>query len=370
MADQPDGPVPAPLGRRLTRRRLLVTAGGFVAAAAAGAMGGRLLADRLRPRTIRLGILQGTQTLWRYFALQRTQLLDPLGHHVEFANFPADAPLLDAFLRGDLDVMANLPTVLPLLAARGVAAQLFLPIAWLKEGYPLVVRQDSNARGLADLAGKPVAAFPLDQPGMVYWRALALTNHGFRLEERLSLRHVVSPEEPLLQGEVEGAFVASPAWAALKSAPEFRLVSDLSSEWRRFSGSARLPIFGGYVARREWIAERRGFVEDLLRLHAEAMERYMADRAGFLAAVSRNDGLPEVGPADNQAIATYLGYDDVQPARLSVTDDDVADYEKLFPLLLQSGFLADPPPAARELFYISPLRRPRSYRESPGGLSV
>ena len=360
MDEQPDGPAPAPLGWRLTRRRLLATAGGFVAAAAAGAMGGRLLADRLRPRTIRLGILQGTQTLWRYFALQKAQLLEPLGHHVEFANFPAEAPLQDAFVRGELDVMANLPTVLPLLAARGLATQLFLPIAWLREGFPLVVRRESAARSVADLAGQPVASLPLDQPGMAYWRALALANHGPRLDEHLSLRQVASPEQLLLQELVEGAFIASPAWATLKNAPEFRLVSDLSSEWRRFSGSGRLPIFGGYIARLDWITEQRGFVEDLLRLHAEALERYTTDRTGFLTIVSRQNGLPEVKPEANQAIATYLGYDDVQPQRLSISDDDVADYERLFPLLLRSGFLAGPPPAARALFYVSPLRQPRS----------
>lgn len=364
MDSQPDSPARAPLVRRLTRRRLLVTAGGFVAAAAAGAVGGRLLADRLRPRTIRLGILQGTQTLWRYFALQKARLLEPLGHHVEFANFPAEGALQDAFIRGELDGMANLPTVLPLLAARGVPVQLFLPFAWLREGFPLVVRRESAARSVADLAGRPVASLPLDQPGMAYWRALALANYGLHIENHLALRQAASPEQLLLQGQVEGAVIASPAWAALKTAPEFRLVSDLSSEWRRFSGSGRLPIFGGYIARRDWIAEQRGFVEDLLRLHAEALERYTTDRTGFLAAVSRTNGLPELEPEANQAIATYLGYDDVKPERLSVSDDDVADYEQLFPLLLQSGFLVEPPPAALSLFYVSPLRRPRSsYRD-------
>jgi hypothetical protein len=123
--------------------------------------------------SVRLGIAPGTQTLWRYDASRNDDLIKPLGYAAEFVTDPDEPSLRSAFVSGKVDVIASLVPTVASLAQSGVAAQLFLPIAWLREGYPFVVTRDSGITGLADLRGRRVGTYPLDHPGMLYREALA-----------------------------------------------------------------------------------------------------------------------------------------------------------------------------------------------------
>ena len=89
---------------------------------------------------VKLGIYGGSQTLWRYMAYKKDEMLRPRGYEVSFTRYPTEGALQAAFLKKDIDVIATLPTDVPSFVEDGRQVQFFLPIAWVQEGYPLIYR--------------------------------------------------------------------------------------------------------------------------------------------------------------------------------------------------------------------------------------
>jgi ABC-type nitrate/sulfonate/bicarbonate transport system substrate-binding protein len=307
-----------------------------------------------QPQEIRLGISGGTQTLWRYVANRNDELLRPQGYTATFTVFPDEDELRAAFVRGDLDVIGTLLPQVPALAEAAVEPRFFLPIAWLAEGLPLVVFRDAPFQGVEDLEGHRVSTLPLSHPGFAYWRAFALANYGLRLERDWQLVEDPFPESALQSQIVQAAIVASPAWVELRADSRYKLISDLATEWRRFSGSSRPPVFGGYVARETWLASHKTFVADFVRVHEEAMRSFQRDRSAFFESIAApGSGANPILPATvHEGIAAYLGMDAVGPERTRLTRQDIADYERIFPLLAQAGYLRAAPPSAERLFLL------------------
>ncbi|MDO8689211.1 MAG: PhnD/SsuA/transferrin family substrate-binding protein [Dehalococcoidia bacterium] len=307
---------------------------------------------------VNMGITGASQPLWRYVAQQRDKLLTPSGYLVSFTSYNSEAELRKAFLNGDIDVMATLPPQVPALAQEGVNAQYFLPIAWLKEGYPIVVPVESGIHSLSDLDGKKLSTFQSDHPGFAYWQAFIQANYGFRLVDRTSLVMSLNPGEPLLNGDADAATLDSVAWGQLKGTGKFRVVSDLATEWAKLSGSSRPLAYGGYVARKEWLDENQQFVEDFIRANYRALQDYKKDQKTFMdIAGAYSEGGAQSIPADVlQSVADYLGMSQVGADRAYLTDADVADYDKIFQLLAKTGYLRGSVPPTASFFYISGAR--------------
>ncbi|MBI3977657.1 MAG: ABC transporter substrate-binding protein [Chloroflexi bacterium] len=338
---------------RQTRRAFLGQAGRLALGIGLAAAAAPLLAGC--KQSIRLGIVAGTQTLWRYVAYRKDELLGRLGYDPIFEVYETEAALRDAFLARRVDVIATLPPLTPALAESGADVQFFLPIAWIREGYPLVVPAESPARKLTDLVGKKVGVFPLNHPGFAYWRAFIFKNYGFRVEERLTVREDNDPASLLLNGEVDAGVVDSMVWAAIKDLGQFRVVSDLATEWKAISGSPRLLMYGGYLARRDWIQGQKKFVDDFIRVNFEAYQRYKSEPVQVIAGATSYSG-DHVAPLSdeaNRAIARYLGYDDAPAERMHISPEDAADYETVFRLLAECGYLAAVPRNVAGLFYIA-----------------
>lgn len=305
-----------------------------------------------------MGIVQGSQPLWRYVAQQKDQLLAPSGYQVSFASYPSESALKDAFVKNEVDVIATLPPQLPMLAQAGLNVQYFSPIAWLKEGYPIIVPNDSPIKTPADLDGEKLSTFPSDHPGFAYWQAFVQENYHFRLADKTSLIIGLSPEAKLFSGDADAATVDSVVWGQLKTQGQFRVVSDLATEWARLSGSSRSLLYGGYVARQDWIQKNPKFVEDLISANFRALQAYKKDPKAFMdvAAAYSDANAPQI-PADIlQAVGDYLGMSQVDAERVYVTDGDVADYDRVFQLLTKTGYLRGSVPAASSLFYLSSSR--------------
>lgn len=319
-----------------------------------------LACSSLRADTVdvHMGIVGASQPLWRYVAQQRDKLLGQSGYLVSFTSYPNEAELKKAFVNKEIDVMATLPPQLPALLGDGVNAQYFLPIAWMKEGYPIIVPKDSAIRTPADLADRKLSTFPSDHPGVAYWQAFFLANYGFRLTDKTSLVVSQRPEEKLVTGEADAATVDSVAWGQLKGSDAFRVVSDLATEWTKLSGSSRPLVYGGYVARRDWLDKHKKFVDDFLRANYQALQTYQKDQKAFLdAAAVYAEGNAQPIPADIlQSVADYLGMSVVTPDRAYLTDADVADYDRVFQLMAKAGSLRGASVPAAGFFYLSESR--------------
>ncbi|MDP2726768.1 MAG: MqnA/MqnD/SBP family protein [Dehalococcoidia bacterium] len=304
-----------------------------------------------------MGIVGGSQPLWRYVAQQRDQLL-PSNYLVSFSIYPNESALKSAFLNKEVDVIATLPPQLAALSQAGVQAQYFSPIAWLKEGYPIIVPTASAIRSPADLAGAKLSTFPSDHPGLAYWQAFIQENYGFRLADQTSLVISQSPEDTLLNNEADAATVDAVAWGQLKGQGKYRAISDLATEWAKLSGSSRPLMYGGYVARKEWVDKNQKFVDDFTKANYQALQAYQKDQKAFLerAAAYADPNASSMTNEVLQSVADYLGMSQVAPERAYVTEADVADYARLFPLLAKTGYLTGSVPPAGNFFYLSPSR--------------
>jgi ABC-type nitrate/sulfonate/bicarbonate transport system substrate-binding protein len=343
-----EGVANAPTSRLARRRQIIRWAAGGIAALGIGYVGYRVVVGS--KRGARLGIAPGSQTLWRYVAQRKDEFFGPLGDDVAFETYPDENALRSAFVSDTIQVMASLVPTVASLADAGVAAQLFLPIAWLKEGYPFVVPVDSPIHTLADLLGRRIATYPIDHPGMAYWLALSLATANLNLLS-LNPTESLSPDALLQQHAVDAACMGGAQWAALQRNQSYRKVADLETAWRLVSGSARLLIFGGYIARRELIQQQPELIGDLMKVHVQALRAYKQERASFLKTTSDYAGGPVMQDSDNQAQATYLGYDDVDVDRMTIGDQDVQDYQRLFGLMAQGGYLRAAPRDVGSLFY-------------------
>jgi ABC-type nitrate/sulfonate/bicarbonate transport system substrate-binding protein len=335
------------------RRRNLLRWGavGAVVALGAGYLGYQAY---VTPKlSVQVGIAPGTQTLWRYVAQKKGTLFAPLGYDVTFVNFPDEASLRTAFLGGKLDIIATLVPTLASLADAGESAQMFLTIAWLKEGYPFIAPTSSPIKGLTDLAGHKIATYPLDHPGMAYWQAMALATANVNLAS-LNPVQTLNPDLALVQKSVDAACMGGSQWAALSQDQSFHKLTDLQTIWRQLSGSDHLLLYGGYLARPSWLAAQTAFVQDFVTAHQQAFQSYKQDRQTFLDVTAAYDNGPHMTSAENQAQATYLGYDDVGPERVAISSQDVADYRRIFGLMAAAKVIQSAPANPDSLFASPP----------------
>jgi ABC-type nitrate/sulfonate/bicarbonate transport system substrate-binding protein len=339
---------------RVVRRRQIIRWGliGAGAAAAVGVAGYEVIQSSTP--TIRLGIAPGSQTLWRYVAQRKDDLLGSLGYNVSFAAYPDEATLRKAFVDGQLEIIASLVPTVGSLSLDGIKAQLFLPIAWLHEGYPFVVPGDSSIVGLKNLPGRRIATYPLTHPGMAYWEALLLAGAQVNLAG-LHPSETLSPDLALLQKTVDAACMGGAQWASLGSRGGYRKLADLQTAWSAVSGSKRVLLYGGYIARADFLQQQAKFVADFTRVNLQAFQAYKSGPSPFLqvTAAYQDNAAPQMTVGDNQNQATYLGYDDVDSTRMTISQEDIADYGRLFGLMTDAGYFRAPISDVSSLFYRS-----------------
>ncbi len=296
-----------------------------------------------------LAIAPGSQTMWRYLAVKSDELFAGKSYQLQFQAFVDETALREAFTGGQVDIIASLVPTVALLALQGLDVQFFLPIAWVREGYPLVARDSAHITHLTDLRGKKVALYPSDHPGTAYWRAVLLSSYKMRTED-LDVQYTLAPDALLTSGQVDVAMLGSVQWTRIQPASNYVKITDLQTEWAKISVSNRMLMFGGYIAHRSFLDSKEQFVRDFARAHIDAFQLYRSNKRAVLEAVSSEEAGPTVSYAENEAIARYLGYEDVDPTRVLIDDQDIADYNRLFGMMAEAGFLASNPSDAARLF--------------------
>ncbi|MDO8671363.1 MAG: twin-arginine translocation signal domain-containing protein [Dehalococcoidia bacterium] len=350
-----------------------VTRRGFLRGAAVAGLGVALGAPLLSLATgcssdgdgngnVKMGITMGNQTLWRYLASKKDQLLKPLGYNVTFANYQNDDQLFADFVGGKIDVCATIVNSLPSLSATS-DVQLFLPIAWMKTGFPIMAPAASSLRSVADLQGKRLAILSASHPSTLYWEALVRENYGFSLKEKanvadLATLQAANPVDPLRDGKADAAVMESSALTELLPAGAYRQIGDLRTEWIKVSRSDRLLVYGGYAAKSQWLKTHDRFAEDLIRVNYEALKAFKADRASFIDAATAygGDNAPRMSKESSAYIADYLGYDDVEAERVYLSSVDAEDFRKLMALFAKVDILKAPAPDVANYFYLSGKR--------------
>ncbi len=327
----------------LTRREVLGAAirlGGL--AALAGPLASLAAACETAGPRVRLGIAGGSQTLWRYLAISGDAFLGQSGYQTEFRTYPTEAEAAAALQSREIDVLASVISALPEVRQASGDIRFFLPIAWLEEGFPIMVPGDSPLQSVADLAGQPVAIYPERHPATLFWRTLVQANYGQDLLSAWRVNASPSPESVLDVRSTVAGMVASTSIQAFES-QGYRQLSNLSREWEKQRTSDRLMIFGGYMASAAFLRNYRPFVRAFVQANQDALRRYQQEQLAFLEIVSRpQEGLPAIPLAENQAIARYLGLGAVAPERMRLDQVDVQDASRLLDLMRAAGVTSQP----------------------------
>ncbi len=336
-----------------SRRRFLGNAlkiGGAVALAGSGLTGligcssGQQGAPAAKAALkVRMGIVPGTQPLWRLLGNRNAEWLGPLGYDVEFINFTDEATMRTAFVNKDIEVYTSTIPATPSLVEQTGPCQFFMPYAWIRQGLSFFVKKESSIQSMADLKGKRVSVFPMAHPGFAYWRAALVANYGFKIEDQFQLIHSNQPDLAVDTGDAEAAIVGGWAWVQRRETGRYRLVADLYSEWKKALGSDRLLILGGAVARTEWIKQNQQFVNDYLKVARQGMEFMHKDPKAFYAEAAGWSGggtAPPLKPEQAEFLAQYDGLVDAGPERVHLTAADIEANRKVFTYLHQSGYLS------------------------------
>ncbi len=335
---------------RITRRQALRSAGALgLGALVMPLLQGCAAGLFASPVKATLAIAPGSQTMWRYLAVKSDELFAGKNYQLQFQAHVDETALREAFTSGQADIIASLVPTVALLALQGLDVQFFLPIAWVREGYPLVARKSAGVTHLTDLRGKRVALYPSDHPGTAYWRAILHSSYKMRTED-LDVQYTLAPDSLLTAGQVEVAMLGSVQWTRIQSDSNYVKLTDLQTEWRKISGSDRMLMFGGYIAHRSFLNSNEQFVRDFAQAHIDAFQLYRSNKKVLLEEISGELAGPPVSYEENESIAHYLGYEDVDPMRVLIGDQDIAEYNRLFGMMVEAGFLMSSPPDAARLF--------------------
>jgi ABC-type nitrate/sulfonate/bicarbonate transport system substrate-binding protein len=307
--------------------------------------------------SVKIGITSGSQTIYRYVCTKADELFPPLGYEVECKVFPDEGVLRTAFVTDEIQITVTLPPLVPSLIEAGQDVQFLMPIAWITQGYVMAVPADSPYQSMDDLKGKKVATWRREAPGWAYYQATIRKIYGQNYDEFFDPLEVAGrPHEALELGQVEGAVVASISWADMKETGKWRGVTDLAAELKKALDMDHLVMYGGYIAKRSFIEEHNEFIEDFLKVSYEAMKEYKTNKEAFLKVVAdyEGGGAPKMEMGKTEFIAWYLGMDDAPAERMYITEMDVKDYEQIYSLLYECGWLESPVEDIDKMFYVSP----------------
>jgi ABC-type nitrate/sulfonate/bicarbonate transport system substrate-binding protein len=307
--------------------------------------------------SVKIGITSGSQTIYRYVCAKSGELFPPLGYEVECKVFPDEGGMRAAFVTDEIQITTTLPPLVPSLTEAGQDVQFLMPIAWITQGYVMTVAADSPYQSMDDLKGKKVATWRREDPGWAYYQATIRKVYGQNYDEFFDpLEVAIRPGQALELGQVEAAVVASISWVDMQDTGKWRGVTDLATELKKALNIDHLVMYGGYIAKRSFIEKHNQFTEDFLRVSYEAMKEYKANREAFLKVVAdyEGGGASKMEMGKTEFIAWYLGMDDAPAERMYITEADVKDYEQIYSLLYECGWLESPVEDIAKMFYVSP----------------
>ena len=217
-------------------------------------------------------------------AMKAAGVLDDLPFPVEWSQFPAAAPVLEALNAGAVDLAAAGDAPVTFSLAAGLQGRIISVVRTTGAGTAVMVRPDSPIKSAADLRGRTAAA---NRGSIAHHLLLAITEaqgwpaNGIRMAN-------------LLPGEAKSALAsgAVDAWcswgvyiAQSKLAGEVRVVADGSG--------GLLPNQSFVVASDTVIAGRRAALSEFTRRLAVARSWAQAHPADYARVLAAEIGVPE-----------------------------------------------------------------------------
>ncbi|AWN43596.1 ABC transporter substrate-binding protein [Methylobacterium durans] len=256
--------------------------------------------------------------------MEAAGVLDGLSYRLEWSEFPAAAPLLEALNAGAIDAGGVGDAPFTFAAAAGVPVKAFLAFRNRQDGLAILVPPDSPVRTVADLAGKRIAT---NRGSIGHQIVLAALEEAGLPADSVSFRFLPPADAKLALAL--GAVDAWSTWEPYTSAAELaglvRVVRD---------GNGITPGLSFAVASETALRTKRALLADYAQRLARARAWALNDPGPYAAAWSKLIGLPEAVPLRWFGRAAYR----TVPIDAAV----IADEQRIIDLYVRAGLI---PPA-------------------------
>lgn len=253
--------------------------------------------------------------------MEAAGVLDGLPYRLEWSEFAAAAPLLEALNAGAIDAGGVGDAPFTFAAAAGVPVRAFLAFRNRQDGLAILVRPDAPIRTVPDLKGQRIAT----NRGSIGHQIVlaALEEAGLPTD---SVRfHFLPPADAKL-ALASGAVDAWATWEPYTSAAELaglvRVVRD---------GNGVTPGLSFAVASETALTSKRALLADYATRLAQARAWALKDPAPYAAVWSKLIGLPEAVPLRWFGRAQYRAV----PIDATV----IADEQRIIDLYVRAGLI-------------------------------
>jgi sulfonate transport system substrate-binding protein len=257
--------------------------------------------------------------------MEAAGVLADLPYRLEWSEFPAAAPLLEALNAGAIDAGGVGDAPFTFAAAAGVPVKAFLAFRNRQDGLAILVMQASPIRRVADLKGKRIAT---NRGSIGHQLVLAALEEAGLPASAVTFSFLPPADAKiaLASGSVDAWSTWEPYTSTAELAGLARVVRD---------GNGITPGLSFAVASDGALKAKRALLADFARRLVKARDWALADPAPYAAVWSRLIGLPEAVPLRWFSRARYRA--------VPIDAEVIADEQRNIDLYVRSGLI----PAAR-----------------------
>ncbi|MFB0492637.1 sulfonate transport system substrate-binding protein [Methylobacterium sp. OAE515] len=253
--------------------------------------------------------------------MEAAGVLEGLPYRLEWSEFPAAAPLLEALNAGAIDAGGVGDAPFTFAAAAGVPVKAFLAFRNRQDGLAILVRPDSPIRAVADLKGRRIAT----NRGSIGHQVVlaALEEAGLPADSVIfSFLPPADAKLALASGAVDAWSTWEPYTSAAELAGLVRVVRD---------GNGITPGLSYAVASEVALKAKRALLADYAARLARARAWALRDPAPYAAVWSKLIGLPEAVPLRWFGRAQYR--------TVPIDADVIAGEQRIIDLYVRAGLI-------------------------------
>jgi len=253
--------------------------------------------------------------------MEAAGVLSDLPYRVEWSEFPAAAPLLEALNADAIDAGSVGDAPFTFAAAAGVPVKAIAAIRSKQDGLAIVVPKDSPVQGLQDLVGKTVGT---GRGSIGHQLILAALEQAGLKPDAVTIVFLLPAEAKaaLSSGAIDGWSTWEPYTSQLELQEGARRV---------VTGVGITPGLSFLVARPDAIEAKRAALQDFVGRLAKARSWGTSNYPAYAGIWSKLVGLPQ------EVALQYLSRQAVRP--VAIDDTVVADEQKTIDLYLRAGLI-------------------------------
>lgn len=254
--------------------------------------------------------------------MEAADILNDLPYRVDWREFPAAAPLLEALNAGAIDTGGVGDAPFTFAAAAGVPMKAIAATRQKQGGLAILVRKDLPVRSIADLKGRTVAT---GRGSVGHQLVLAALKAAGLAKDEAKIVFLLPADAKLAYAS--GSVDAWSTWEPYVAQEEI-----LSGARRIATGEGITPGLSFQVARLDAIRGKRALLEDFVRRAAKARDWSLGHADSYAQSWAALMGVPKD--------VALLWFTRAEPRFAAIDDGVAADEQKTIDLYAEAGLIA------------------------------